>query len=219
MTTPPSRKPSPSIWVPCYPCIIGQLAPLKLLTAKPLQAEEVNLGRTLFFDRRLSANANLSCGMCHVPEQGFTQNELATPVGDGAGAGDATRPPVQQQRSAGAVLGWPGDRPRSVAAAGPQRDGQSGPQTVINRLADIPAYRTAFHAVYEDGLTEATLGRALRLTNVLRAPIRLLIDGISTTRTIQSPYPDSMARLQWAFRSSPNRAAVLPYPGPRWPVY
>ena len=43
----------------------------------------VDLGRKLFFDRRLSFNATLSCGMCHVPEQGFTQNELATPVGFG----------------------------------------------------------------------------------------------------------------------------------------
>ena len=36
-------------------------------------AAEVDLGRALFFDRRLSANATLSCGMCHVPEQGFAQ--------------------------------------------------------------------------------------------------------------------------------------------------
>ncbi len=41
----------------------------------------IDLGRRLFFDRRLSFNGTLSCGMCHVPEQGFTQNELATPVG------------------------------------------------------------------------------------------------------------------------------------------
>ena len=43
----------------------------------------MDLGRKLFFDRRLSFNGTLSCGMCHVPEQGFTQNELATPVGFG----------------------------------------------------------------------------------------------------------------------------------------
>lgn len=52
----------------------------------PFQGERpsaamVDLGRRLFFDRRLSANGTLSCGMCHVPEQGFTQRELATPVG------------------------------------------------------------------------------------------------------------------------------------------
>ncbi|MCP5371759.1 MAG: methylamine utilization protein MauG [Hyphomicrobiales bacterium] len=44
-------------------------------------AARIALGRKLFFDRRLSHNATMSCAMCHVPEQGFAQNELATPVG------------------------------------------------------------------------------------------------------------------------------------------
>jgi cytochrome c peroxidase len=35
----------------------------------------------LFFDRRLSHNNTFSCAMCHVPEQGFSSNELATAVG------------------------------------------------------------------------------------------------------------------------------------------
>ncbi|MDH4382178.1 MAG: cytochrome c peroxidase [Gammaproteobacteria bacterium] len=42
---------------------------------------QIALGRRLFFDRRLSHNNTLSCASCHVPEQGFTSNELATPVG------------------------------------------------------------------------------------------------------------------------------------------
>lgn len=44
-------------------------------------AARIDLGRKLFFDRRLSFNGTLSCAMCHVPEQGFTQYELKTPVG------------------------------------------------------------------------------------------------------------------------------------------
>ncbi len=47
----------------------------------PLTPEKVALGRKLFFDRRLSLNATLSCAMCHIPEQGFTNNQLATAVG------------------------------------------------------------------------------------------------------------------------------------------
>lgn len=39
------------------------------------------LGEVLFFDRRLSANGTLSCAMCHLPEQGFTANDLRTSVG------------------------------------------------------------------------------------------------------------------------------------------
>jgi cytochrome c peroxidase len=47
----------------------------------PVTLEKVQLGRKLFFDRRLSLNETMSCAMCHIPEQGFTNNELATAVG------------------------------------------------------------------------------------------------------------------------------------------
>jgi cytochrome c peroxidase len=47
----------------------------------PPSDAKVALGAKLFFDRRLSLNGTMSCAMCHVPEQGFTVNELATPVG------------------------------------------------------------------------------------------------------------------------------------------
>jgi len=47
----------------------------------PITAEKVALGRKLFFDRRLSANNTVSCAMCHIAEQGYTQNELRRPVG------------------------------------------------------------------------------------------------------------------------------------------
>ena len=43
--------------------------------------EKIELGRKLFFDRRLSHNDTFSCAMCHVPRQGFTVNEMATAVG------------------------------------------------------------------------------------------------------------------------------------------
>jgi cytochrome c peroxidase len=46
-----------------------------------LTPEAVELGRKLFYDRRLSHNNTISCAMCHVPEQGFTVNEMATAVG------------------------------------------------------------------------------------------------------------------------------------------
>ena len=49
--------------------------------SRAAQAAKVSLGRKLFFDRRLSINGTLSCAMCHVPEQGFTVNELRTSVG------------------------------------------------------------------------------------------------------------------------------------------
>ena len=47
----------------------------------PLTKEKISLGRRLFYDRRLSLNSTFSCAMCHIPEQGFTSNELGTAIG------------------------------------------------------------------------------------------------------------------------------------------
>ena len=47
----------------------------------PITATKVQLGRKLFYDRRLSINDTLSCAMCHIPEQGFAHNEMAMAVG------------------------------------------------------------------------------------------------------------------------------------------
>ncbi len=43
--------------------------------------QKITLGRKLFYDRRLSLNNTFSCAMCHIPEQGFSSNEMATAVG------------------------------------------------------------------------------------------------------------------------------------------
>ena len=57
------------------------LPPVPSPADNPITAEKVQLGRKLFFDRRLSANNTVSCAMCHIAEQGFSQNELRLPVG------------------------------------------------------------------------------------------------------------------------------------------
>jgi cytochrome c peroxidase len=57
------------------------LPPVPVPKDNPLTPDKIELGRKLFFDRRLSLNNTFSCAMCHVPEQGFTSNEQATAVG------------------------------------------------------------------------------------------------------------------------------------------
>ena len=57
------------------------LPPVPVPADNPLTRAKIDLGRKLFFDRRLSINDTLSCATCHIPEQGFTNNELRTPVG------------------------------------------------------------------------------------------------------------------------------------------
>ena len=57
------------------------LPPVPVPAGNPLTPAKIELGRKLFFDRRLSINDTLACATCHIPEQGFTNNELRTPVG------------------------------------------------------------------------------------------------------------------------------------------
>ncbi len=57
------------------------LPKLEIPNSNPISKEKVSLGRRLFFDRRLSLNDTFSCAICHIPEQGFTNHELATAIG------------------------------------------------------------------------------------------------------------------------------------------
>ncbi|WP_316369573.1 cytochrome c peroxidase [Candidatus Thiodiazotropha sp. CDECU1] len=50
-------------------------------TNNQVTRRKIALGRKLFYDRRLSLNDTFSCAMCHIPEQGFTNNELAMAIG------------------------------------------------------------------------------------------------------------------------------------------
>ena len=57
------------------------LPPIPVPSDNPLTQEKIDLGRRLFMDRRLSHNDTMSCAMCHVPEQGFTSNDLGAAIG------------------------------------------------------------------------------------------------------------------------------------------
>jgi cytochrome c peroxidase len=129
------------------------------------KAAEIDLGRQLFFDRRLSANDTLSCAMCHIPEQGFTQNELATPVGH-QGKGVRRNVPslynvvfVQQlfldgRESSLVEQIW------SPLLAHNEMANQDR-QSVIAKIATIETYAQQFEGLYSGGLSEHSLGLAL----------------------------------------------------------
>lgn len=57
------------------------LPPVAFPADNPITRAKIDLGRLLFFDRRLSINNTVSCANCHIAEQGFTNNEISTAVG------------------------------------------------------------------------------------------------------------------------------------------
>lgn len=154
---------------------LGQRLPLYELSVNPplglpamqnpLDPAEIDLGRQLFFDRRLSKNETLSCAMCHIPEQGFTQNELATPVGH-LGKGVRRNVPSLYNVAFTKHLFLDG-REQSLEAQiwspllAENEMANESREAVLATVASIGAYRARFGETFDEGLTEATLGRAL----------------------------------------------------------
>jgi cytochrome c peroxidase len=56
----------------------GKLEPLRDLPAprsNPMTSEKIELGKKLYFDRRLSGDGTMSCATCHMPELGYTDGQ------------------------------------------------------------------------------------------------------------------------------------------------
>lgn len=47
---------------------------------KPIRKDQIELGKKLFFDKRLSLDSSISCGSCHLPELSFTDGK---PISEG----------------------------------------------------------------------------------------------------------------------------------------
>src|SRR5579885_3700954 len=56
------------------------LPPVEWPKKNPYSAAKVELGKLLYFDKRLSADGTISCATCHDPEKGWTDNR---PVSSG----------------------------------------------------------------------------------------------------------------------------------------
>lgn len=70
------------------------LPPVPVPANNPITDEKVQLGKKLFFDRRLSINDTFSCAMCHIPEQGFTNHEIEKAVGVEGRSGRRNAPTI-----------------------------------------------------------------------------------------------------------------------------
>lgn len=72
----------------------------------PLTRETIEMGRKLFFDKRLSSDGTVSCATCHVPAHGFTD---ARPLAIGvAGRKGSRRVPALVNRAYGKSFFWDG---------------------------------------------------------------------------------------------------------------
>jgi cytochrome c peroxidase len=141
----------------------GQVKDLK---DAPMTRAKIELGRQLFFDKRLSADNTVSCASCHEPEKGYT---VATPFATGIGGQQGKRNPPTLLNRMVLALGndqqfWDG-RSLSVEdallhALEDPTEMAATPQETVRKLKELKSYRLQFERIYKEVSWDA-LGDAI----------------------------------------------------------
>ncbi|HET6203942.1 MAG TPA: cytochrome c peroxidase [Planctomycetota bacterium] len=138
----------------------GQGAP-KAPADNPTTPEKVALGKTLFFDGRLSKSGATSCETCHVPEKGWADGLPLSKKDDGSM--NTRHSPTLYDAAYADDLYWDG------RAAGLEKQvlaawkGQMGadPDAIAKRLAEVPGYGKAFERAFGGAATADGIVKAL----------------------------------------------------------
>jgi len=139
---------------------------VKNLKDNPMTRAKIELGRQLFFDKRLSVDDSVSCASCHEPDKGFS---VAIPLAVGIKGQKGKRNPPALLNRVMLALGddrqfWDG-RSTSVedallhALADPTEMAAT-PDDTIKKLQGLEGYRIQFEKIYGE-VTWDDLGDAM----------------------------------------------------------
>jgi cytochrome c peroxidase len=135
---------------------------IKGLEANPLTRAKIELGRQLYFDPRLSADATISCASCHDPGEGFAKH---TQFGVGINGQQGGRnSPVSYNRILSDLQFWDGragslEEQAVGPIANPIEMGNTH-EACVKTLEGIPGYKMQFDKVFGK-LDIDTVGEAL----------------------------------------------------------
>lgn len=130
----------------------------------PLTAEKVELGRELFFDKRLSADGTISCASCHEPERAFTDGKS---VAEGiSGRRGVRNSPTLLNAMFNTGQFWDG-RAESLEAQArlplinPDEMGTQTDEQIMARLRNAPDYTKKFERVFGGAITMDAIAKAI----------------------------------------------------------
>ena len=131
--------------------------------SNPTTPGRIALGKRLFFDTQLSIDSTRSCASCHQPAHAFGDT-IAQSRGI-RGQTTLRNTPSLLNRAYGRSFFWDG-RAASLeeTVTQPIRNSRElGLElaALVDRLRQNPAYRSAFQAEYNDGITEVNVARSL----------------------------------------------------------
>ena len=141
------------------------LPPLSLPKDNPLTSAKIELGRKLFYDRRLSLNNTFSCAMCHIPEQGFSSNEMRTAVGIEGRSVRRNSPSLYNIGYAKLLFHDGRENSLEQQVWGPllAHNEMANPSIgfVVDKLKNSADYRNLFEKAFNKSPTMETIGQAL----------------------------------------------------------
>jgi cytochrome c peroxidase len=126
--------------------------------------ERVELGRKLYFDKRLSDDGSVSCATCHDVTRGFTDQD---PVSEGIGGQHGKRnAPTTLNVVLLQTLFWDGRSPTLDHQArqpilNPVEMGMADPASAVKAISDDPEYQKMFRKAYGRDMNYEDLGRAI----------------------------------------------------------
>jgi cytochrome c peroxidase len=133
-------------------------------TDNAMTAAKVELGRTLFFDARLSADGSVSCASCHDPKRAFTDGKA---VAEGIGGRRGVRnSPTLLNAMFNTGQFWDGRASTLEAQAklpltNADEMGNPSHDAVVARLGSIPEYAKGFKEVFGGSVTIDGLAKAI----------------------------------------------------------
>ncbi len=130
----------------------------------PLTKEKIELGRVLFFDKRLSKDNTIACASCHLQQFAFTDGR---PVSTGIrGQKGGRSAPVSFNRLFSKAQFWDGRaatlEDQSVGPfINPIEHGFANHDEMIAKMKKIPGYRKLFKDVFGGEVTIDGVGKAI----------------------------------------------------------
>jgi cytochrome c peroxidase len=130
----------------------------------PLTKEKVELGRLLFFDKRLSKNGTIACASCHIPAVAFTDGQaVSTGIHRQQGGRSA---PTAINRAFSTTQFWDGRAATLEAQSvgpfiNPVEHGFADHAEMVAKMKKIEGYRKLFKDVFGTDITIEAVGKAI----------------------------------------------------------
>lgn len=129
----------------------------------PMTKEKIELGKMLYFDKRVSKDGTVSCATCHDPKKGWAEHS-PTSTGIHKQVGGRNSPTVINAAYASSQF-WDGRaaslEEQAVGPVGNPIEMGNSMEAVVEKFSKIPEYQKRFQKVFGTGVTEKGFAQAV----------------------------------------------------------